>query len=30
MPLETPEADPKNIIKKGNISQEGFSASILD
>jgi hypothetical protein len=26
LPLETPEADPGNIIKKGKASQEGFSA----
>jgi hypothetical protein len=25
LPLETPEADPKNIIKKGKISQEELS-----
>jgi hypothetical protein len=24
LPLATPEADPERIIKKGNLSQEGF------
>jgi hypothetical protein len=24
LPLDTPEVDPKGIIKKGNLSQEGF------
>jgi hypothetical protein len=28
LPLETPEADPENIIKKGKASQEGFSATV--
>jgi hypothetical protein len=28
LPLETPEADPENIIKKGKTSQEGFSAVV--
>jgi hypothetical protein len=28
LPLETPEADPKNILKKGKASQEGFSSPI--
>jgi hypothetical protein len=28
LPLETPEADPENIIKKGKSSQEGFSAVV--
>jgi hypothetical protein len=29
LPLGTPEANPKNIIKKGKSSQEGFSAVAL-
>jgi len=28
-PLETPEDDPENIIKKGNTSQEGLSTVVL-
>jgi hypothetical protein len=28
LPLETPEANRKNIIKKGKVSQEGFSATV--
>jgi hypothetical protein len=28
LPLETPEADPEKIIKKGKASQEGFSATV--
>jgi hypothetical protein len=28
LPLETPEADPEKIIKKGKSSQEGFSAVV--
>jgi hypothetical protein len=28
LPLETPEADPEKILKKGKASQEGFSATI--
>jgi hypothetical protein len=27
-PLETPEANPENIIKKGNTSQEGLSTAV--
>ena len=29
LPLETPEDDPKNIIKKGKTSQEGLSTVVL-
>ena len=28
LPLETPESDPENIIKKGKASQEGYSTTV--
>jgi len=28
LPLATPEVEPKNIIKKGNTSQEGLSTAV--
>jgi hypothetical protein len=28
LPLETPQTDPKNIINKGNTSQEGISTVV--